>query len=160
MGNSYSHWKRISGIYGLFVGKSGVEKQVFDENGNLFIGGTQISTDAAELQAIIDSLTTVTAVSSTAKACSIKGINVVAGGTGLADATLAAPVPGAICIITVGSLTGSGTVVVTGGTSVKLSGTNVKATFDAVGEALVLVYKAANTWEVALNVGGVVLAAS
>lgn len=159
MGNSYSHWKRISGIYGLFVGKSGVEKQVFDENGNLFIGGTQISTDAAELQAIIDSLTTVTAVSSTAKACSIKGINVVAGGTGLADATLAAPVPGAICIITIGSLA-SGSVVVTGGTSVKLSGTNVKATFDAVGEALVLVYKAANTWEVALNVGGVVLAAS
>ncbi|MFA6911122.1 MAG: hypothetical protein WCQ59_08370 [Candidatus Cloacimonadaceae bacterium] len=157
MGNSYSHWKRVSGIFGLFVGKSGAEKQAFDENGNLFIGGTQISTDAAELQALIDSLTTVTAVSSTQKACAINGLNVVTGGAGLADATLAAPAPGAICIIRIGSLSG-GSVVVTGGTNVKLSGTKVKATFDAVDEALILMYKAANTWEVVANIGGVVLA--
>jgi hypothetical protein len=84
---------------------------------------------------------------------------VITGGTGIADMTLASPAPGEVAIIRVDSLT-SGSVVVTGGTNVKLSGLNVKATFDAANEALVLVYKATNTWEVALNIGGVVLAAS
>lgn len=92
-------------------------------------------------------------------ACSTNGLSVIAGGTGIAGMTLAAPAPGSVAIIRIDSLA-SGSVVVTGGTNVKLSGNNIKATFDAVGEALVLVYKAANTWEVALNVGGVVLAAS
>lgn len=91
------------------------------------------------------------------KACLTNGLSVITGGTGIADMTLAAPSPGDVAIIRIGSLS-SGSVVVTGGSNVKLSGTNVKATFDAADEALVLVYKAANTWEVALNVGGVVLA--
>jgi len=91
------------------------------------------------------------------KACLTNGLSVIAGGTGITDMTLAAPSPGDVAIIRIGSRT-SGNVVVTGGSNVKLSGTNVKATFDAVDEALVLVYKAANTWEVALNIGGVVLA--
>jgi hypothetical protein len=78
---------------------------------------------------------------------------------GIADMTIAAPSPGEVAIIRIDSIT-SGSVVVTGGTNVKLSGLNIKATFDAAGEALVLVYKATNTWEVALNIGGVVLAAS
>jgi len=91
------------------------------------------------------------------KACLTNGLSVIAGGTGITDMTLAAPSPGDVAIIRIGSRT-SGNVVVTGGSNVKLSGTNVKATFDAVDEALVLVYKAVNTWEVALNIGGVVLA--
>ena len=91
------------------------------------------------------------------KACLTNGLSVIAGGNGIADMTLAAPSPGDVAIIRIGSWT-SGSVVVTGGSNVKLSGTKVKATFDAVDEALVLVYKAANTWEVALNIGGVVLA--
>lgn len=142
---------------GFKVGEQGAEKTLFDKDGNAYIGGIKIYTDAAELQALIDSLTTVTAVSSTQKACAVKGLNVVTGGTGLADATLAAPSPGAICIIRIGSLS-NGSVVVTGGANVKLSGTKVKATFDAVDEALILMYKAANTWEVIANIGGVVLA--
>lgn len=93
------------------------------------------------------------------KACLTNGLSVITGGTGIADMTLAAPSPGDVAIIRIGSLS-TGNVVVTGGSNVKLSGTNIKATFDAADEALVLVYKAANTWEVALNVGGVVLAAS
>jgi hypothetical protein len=72
--------------------------------------------------------------------------------------TLAAPSPGDVAIIRIDTLASGSSVVVTGGASVKLSGTNVKATFDAAGDALVLIYKAANTWEVALNIGGVVLA--
>ena len=91
------------------------------------------------------------------KACLTNGLSVIAGGNGIADMTLAAPSPGDVAIIRIGSLS-TGNVVVTGGSNVKLSGTNVKATFDAVDEALVLIYKAANTWEVALNIGGVVLA--
>jgi hypothetical protein len=92
-------------------------------------------------------------------ACLTNGLTVIAGGTGIAGMTLAAPSPGDVAIIRIDSLS-NGSVIVTGGTNVKLSGTNIKATFDAVNETLMLVYKAANTWEVALNVGGVVLAAS
>jgi len=149
----------VKTVLGFKVGTPGAEKTVADANGDLYIGGTRIDITAAELQVLFDSLTTVTVVSSTNKACSIRGLNVVTGGTGLADATLGAPVPGAICIIRIGSLA-SGSVVVTGGTGVKLSGSNVKATFDAVDEALILMYKATNTWEVIANIGGVVLAAS
>ena len=90
-------------------------------------------------------------------ACLTNGVTVITGGTGIAGMTLAAPSPGDVAIIRIDTLA-SGSVVVTGGASVKLSGTKVKATFDAAGEALVLIYKAANTWEVALNIGGVVLA--
>ena len=113
--------------------------------------------------AILEKLTglTVTALDGAAgkKACLTNGLSVIAGGTGIADMTLAAPSPGDVAIIRIDTLA-SGSVVVTGGANVKLSGTNIKATFDAAGEALVLIYKAANTWEVALNIGGVVLAAS
>jgi len=111
--------------------------------------------------AILEKLTglTVAALDGSAgkKACLTNGLSVITGGTGIADMTLAAPSPGDVAIIRIDTLT-SGSVVVTGGASVKLSGTNVKATFDAAGEALVLIYKAANTWEVALNISGVVLA--
>ncbi len=132
---------------GLKVGPIGAEIQAIDVN------------NASALKALIDSLTTVTAVSSAQKACSIKGLNVVTGGTGLADAAIGAPVPGAICIIRIGLLS-TGSVVVTAASGVKLSGNNTKATFDAVDEALILMYKAENTWEVVANIGGVVLAAA
>jgi hypothetical protein len=90
------------------------------------------------------------------KACRVNGLTVVTGGTGIADLTLAAPTEGARATIRIGSLS-SGSVVVTCAAGVTLNGTNNVATFDAANEALELVYKAANTWEVALNLNGVVL---
>lgn len=90
------------------------------------------------------------------KACRVQGLTVVTGGTGIADLSLAAPVEGARAVIRIGTLS-SGSVVVTCAAGVTLNGTNNVATFDAVNEALELVYKAANTWEVALNVGAVAL---
>lgn len=127
------------------------------ESGGAFkLAGTDVAAKLAKLTGL-----TVAALDGSAgkKACLTNGLSVIAGGTGIADMTLAAPSPGDVAIIRIGSLT-SGSVVVTGGTNVKLSGNNIKATFDAANEALVLVYSATNTWEVALNVGGVVLAAS
>ena len=98
----------------------------------------------------------VNAVSSTNKACITNGLNIVAIGTGLADATLAAPSPGHECTIKIGSRT-SGNGVVTTPTGITFDGTNNTATFDAVDEALVLVYEDFNKWAIKLNVGGVVL---
>lgn len=49
MGKSYSHWNRLAGILGLWVGKSGSEVQVSDASGNLFQAGTQITAGAAEI---------------------------------------------------------------------------------------------------------------
>lgn len=125
-----------------------------ESGGALKLAGTDKTAILAKLTGL-----TVAALDGSAgkKACLTNGLSVITGGTGIADMTLAAPSPGDVAIIRIDTLT-SGSVVVTGGASVKLSGTNVKATFDAANEALVLVYKAANTWEVALNVGGVVLA--
>lgn len=127
-----------------------------ESGGALKLAGTDIAPKLAKLTG-----TTVAALdgSTGKKACLTNGLSVIAGGTGIADMTLAAPAPGDVAIIRIGSLA-SGSVVVTGGAGVKLSGNNNKATFDAANEALVLVYSAANTWEVALNIGGVVLAAS
>ena len=98
----------------------------------------------------------VNAVSSTNKACITNGLNIVAVGTGLADATLGAPSPGHECTIRVGSLT-SGTGVVTTAAGITFDGTNNTATFDAAQEALVLVYEDYNKWAIKLNVGGVAL---
>ena len=127
------------------------------ESGGAFkLAGTDVAAKLAKLTG----LTVAALDGSTGKtACLTNGLSVIAGGAGIAGMTLAAPSPGDVAIIRIDSLA-SGSVVVTGGTSVKLSGNNIKATFDAAGEALVLIYKATNTWEVALNIGGVVLAAS
>lgn len=127
------------------------------ESGGAFkLAGTDVT-------AILGKLTGLTVAAldgSTGKtACLTNGLSVITGGTGIAGMTLAAPSPGDVAIIRIDSLS-NGSVVVTGGASVKLSGNNIKATFDAAGEALVLVYKATNTWEVALNIGAVALAAS
>ncbi len=126
--------------------------------GALKLAGTDITAKLAEL-AVTGFPVVALDGSAGKKTCLTNGLSVIAGGTGIADMTIGAPVPGDVAIIRIGSLT-SGNVVVTAATNVKLSGNNVKATFDAAEEALVLVYKAANTWEVALNIGGVVLAAS
>lgn len=90
------------------------------------------------------------------KACRVNGLTVVTGGTGIADLTLAAPTEAARATIRIGTLS-SGDVVVTCAAGVTLNGTNNVATFNAVNESLTLIYKAANTWEVETNVGGVVL---
>lgn len=127
------------------------------ESGGAFkLAGTDIVAKLAEITGF-----SVAALDGTAgkKACLTNGLSVISGGEGIADMTIGAPAPGDVAIIRIGSITG-GSVVVTAGANVKLSGNNVKATFDAAEEALVLVYKAANTWEVALNIGGVVLAAA
>ena len=125
-----------------------------ESGGALKLAGT----DKTDILAKLTGLTVAALDGSTGKtACLTNGLTVITGGTGIAGMTLAAPSPGDVAIIRIDTLT-SGSVVVTGGANVKLSGTNIKATFDAANDALVLVYKATNTWEVALNVGGVVLA--
>ena len=138
------------------------ERTVFDKDGYLYQRGVKITTTTAEI-ATSKSATDVAvlnrgikAVSSTAKVCSVNGLNVVAGATGLADATLAAPTVGARCVIRIGSLA-SGSVVVTTTAGVTFDGTNNTATFDAADEALVLVYKSATEWAIELNIGGVTL---
>jgi hypothetical protein len=90
------------------------------------------------------------------KACSTNGVSAITGGTGIADMSLAAPSDGDVATIRINSLT-SGSVVVTCAAGVTLNGTNNVATFDAANETLVLAYKAANTWQVVENIGGVAL---
>jgi hypothetical protein len=141
-----------------FKVNDGTERTVFDENGYLYQRNVKLTASGADMNATSAMVLNqgVKAVSSAAKACSVNGLNVVAGATGLADATLGAPTVGARCVIRIGSLS-SGDVVVTCATGVTLNGTNKIATFNAAEEALVLVYKAANTWEIESNIGGVAI---
>ena len=98
----------------------------------------------------------VNVVSSTNKACILNGLNIVTGGTGIADATIGLPSPGFRCVIRIGSLTPGSVVVTCAGT---FDGTNNTATFDAANESLTLVYNAATAWAIEANVGGVALSA-
>ena len=80
----------------------------------------------------------------------ISGVSLIAGGTGLASLTLAAPQPGCMARIREVSRT-SGNVVVTTAAGVTFDGTNNTATFDAVGDELILGYKSATQWVVIQN---------
>lgn len=155
-------WKRISDIlFALYVKASaGTERIIYDSDGNLYQAGTKITAAAGALNGV-DAMYANEGVSTLnggtgQKACRVNGLSVITGGTGIADMTLAAPTVGARAVIRIGSLS-SGSVVVTCAAGVTLNGTNNVATFDAANEALVLIYKAANTWEVELNVGAVAL---
>lgn len=83
-------------------------------------------------------------------ALAISGVSLVAGGTGLAGLTLAAPQAGCLCRIRLASIT-SGTVVVTTAAGVTFDGTNNTATFNAAADELVLGYKSATEWKVIEN---------
>lgn len=83
-------------------------------------------------------------------AVATSGITLVAGGTGLASLTLAAPSPGAQVRIRVVSLS-SGNVVITTAAGVTFDGTNNTATCNAVADELVLGYKSATQWIVIEN---------
>lgn len=112
---------------------------------------------AAQLEGFIKSLATITALDGSAgkKAIPINGIAQIAGGTGIADMTLAAPSPGSLVVIRIASIT-SGTVVVTTAAGVTFNGTNNTATFNAADDTLILVYKSATEWSIVLNAGAVV----
>jgi hypothetical protein len=93
------------------------------------------------------------------KACVTNGVSSIAGGTGIADMTLAAPTEGDLATIRINSRS-SGNIVVTCATGVTFDGTNDIATFDAVSETLVLAYKSATEWQIVHNIGAVVLSAT
>ena len=94
-------------------------------------------------------------ISSTSKECLTNGLNLVTGGTGIADVTIAVPPAGHEAIIRIASIS-SGTVVVTctGGT---FDGTNNTATFNAAEDSLELVYDDYNKWAIKSNIGSVAL---
>jgi hypothetical protein len=151
--------KLVGWLAGLFkvADDSAVERTVFDKDGALYQLGAKLTVTAAQLNKLY-SRYTVTALDGSAgkKACATNGVSAIAGGTGIADMSLAAPADGDVATIRLDSLT-SGTVVVTCAAGVTLNGTNNVATFDAVSDTLVLAYKAANTWQVVNNIGAVAL---
>jgi hypothetical protein len=133
--------------------KNGIEVP----KGKLYIDETAVTLSASAINKIAD-WNTVTALNGSAgkKACVTNGVSAIAGGTGIADMTLAAPSPGDQATIRLDSIT-SGTVVVTCAAGVTFDGTNEIATFDAAGETLVLAYKSATEWQVVMNIGAVAL---
>lgn len=154
----------------IVYNSAGAEKAVFNEDGALFNEGVEVTASAAEINSLSTQIsnvgtlmanTSVTDVDGTTgnKAVAVNGLTLIAGGTGIADLTLAAPTPGAVATVKLDSLT-SGFVVVTCATGVTFDGTNDIATFDAAGETLVLYYKAVDEWSIAQNVGAVALSAA
>jgi hypothetical protein len=164
----YSHPDKVSGINGVFAGAAGHEVQIADPDGHLFHGGTELTPSAATINganAVLQKspawfTTTALDGSTGKKACVTNGVSIIAGGTGIADMSLAAPSAGDLAIIRIGSIT-SGSVKVTCGTGISIDGTTNKTiTFDAADEAVVLAYKSATQWQTVLNIGGAVFAAS
>jgi hypothetical protein len=113
------------------------------------------STVGTALKKLFDSRNVTALDGSTGKkACVTNGVSAIAGGTGIADMTLAAPTPGDLATIRINSRT-SGNVVVTTASGVTFNGTNNTATFGAVDSFLIVAYKSATEWQV-VNEGGTV----
>lgn len=156
----YTRFSQPVGQKGLYVGAYGSETQVADKDGYLYQLGTKVTLSATAINKVAGWFTA-TALDGTTgkKACATNGVSAIAGGTGIADMTLAAPSQGDLAIIRIDSLT-SGSVVVTCAEGVTVDGTNDIMTFDAAGEAIVLAYKDADEWQIVLNIGGVALSAA
>lgn len=114
--------------------------------GTIYFGATEFTAEKLENALVSNDVTEY----STNTAVAISGIAMIAGGTGLASMTLAAPEPGCYCEINLESIT-SGTVVVTTASGVTYDGTNNTATFDAQGDFLRLGYKSATEWKIIEN---------
>lgn len=154
-----------------FKVNDGTDRTIFDEAGYLYQRNTKITASATNLNAVTAGVissataagnnTEVTEVdgSEGSKACAVNGLTLIEGGTGIADLTLAAPTAGAVAILKLDSVT-SGNIVVTCATGVTFDGTNDIATLDAAGESLILFYKSATEWAIAMNVGSVALSSS
>ena len=95
-------------------------------------------------------------VSASDKSCITNGVNIVTGGTGIADLSLAAPSPGHRCVIRI--LSTAGNVDVLTPTGVTFDGTNNRARFDDDEESLTLVYHDYNKWAIEINKGSVTMA--
>lgn len=52
--SAYSHFKKLAGVLGLWVGKAGSEVQVADASGNLYHGGTALTATADEINRMAD----------------------------------------------------------------------------------------------------------
>jgi hypothetical protein len=143
--------------HGISVGDHDAKVQVADQDGYLYQQGEKVTLPAAVMNKVAGWFI-VTALDGTTgkKACVTNGVSAIAGGTGIEDMTLAAPSPGDLAIIRIDSIS-DGTVKVTCAEGVTVDGTNDIMTFDAAGEAIVLAYKAANEWQIVLNIGGVAL---
>lgn len=83
-------------------------------------------------------------------ALNITGYNLIEGGTGLANMTLAAPEEGVYCEIRLTSIS-SGSVVVTTESGVTFDGTNNTATFDTGGDFIRLAYNSDTQWQIIEN---------
>lgn len=156
--------KITDAIYGFYVRSSaGVERAMYDTDGYLYQLGTKVTSNANVLNGMAAEYANrgVSALNGSAgqKACRVNGLSVITGGTGIADLTLAAPTDGARAVIRIGTLS-SGNVVVKTPAGVTFDGTNNTATFNAVDEALALVYNAATAWAIELNVGAVALSST
>lgn len=132
-------------------GDSWVINGTIDLAGTTKISGTDITT---KLNNVLQSNDATLYTEDGAIATS--GIALITGGTGISGLTLGAPSVGARCEIRIDTLS-SGSVVVTTESGITFDGTNNTATFDAVAEALTLVYKSATEWEVVENEGSVAL---
>lgn len=114
----------------------------------LVMANASVVSSAAKLAQVLAS-NDVIAISANG-ALPISGISLIAGGTGLASLTLAAPQPGCQARIRVASLS-SGNVVITTASGVTFDGTNNTATMNAAADELVLGYKSATEWLVIEN---------
>jgi hypothetical protein len=139
---------------GLKVGSHGAEVQAISAAGVLYQQGTAITATAAQLNKVYSRFTVTALDGSTGKkACSTNGVSAIAGGTGIADMSLAAPSDGDVATIRIASIT-SGSVVVTTATGVTIDGTSLNTiTLAAANDFIVLAYKSATQWQTVMQQG-------
>lgn len=151
-----THFNKISGINGLYVGKNGSEVQVADGSGNLMQNGVAITKTAAQLN---QALAAVTGSTGTGTAVPNSGITTISSTSGAKNYVLANPTAAGdrkMLICTAGS-TDNTCVVTTGSTACTFDGSHRIATFNAAGDSLDLVALSTTRWFINVNNGSVAL---
>jgi hypothetical protein len=114
----------------------------------IIANAASIATEAANVDVLQSNNSIRTIDGSTGqKACSINGVTLITGGTGIADLTLAAPASNSHIVIRLASIS-SGSVVITTATGVTFDGTNNTCTMNATDDWIELVYVSATAWGV------------
>lgn len=150
-----THFDAISGVNGLFTGKSGSEVQVAG-GGYLYQNGVQVTKTAAQINQAFSAIAGSTGTGTAIPNAGVAAVSSTGGAMNyvLADPTAAGDKVTIIC--TAGS-TDNTVVITTASTGCTLNGTNRVATMNAADDSLELIALSTTRWFINVNNGSVAL---
>jgi len=147
----FTHFSKVVGVEGVYVGAKDAEVQIADATGALVVGGVAVGATAAELNLLDVSAQTSTILVAGAISVTSRVTNLSAA-SGAYAVTLAAPDASMLGQVKVIQMTVAGAAITLALTNVQGGSAATTASFDAVNETLILV-AGTNKWNVIKEVG-------